>query len=95
MKIANPPVIPAVMLMPEEISMDCPRCDASHVLTRGLDFDEDRDGIWRLTERPGLECDCGALLVGDFTLAAESPERPSIPMPSGAGPQGATSRGYR
>lgn len=74
MKPVIPQTLPAVMLMPEEVSLDCPRCETSHVLTKGLDFDEDHDGVWRLTERPGMECDCGVILIGDFTLSAVTVE---------------------
>lgn len=63
-----PRAVSAVMIMPEEISLDCPVCSSSHVLTRGLDFDEDRSGVWRLTERPGFICDCAIALIGDFRL---------------------------
>ncbi|GEM_PF-5529960 len=64
------PVIPAVMIMPDQVSFDCAICCTSHYLTRGLDFFEDHAGVWRLKEQPGYVCDCGAVLVGDFRLEA-------------------------
>lgn len=75
-----PRAVSAVMIMPEEISLDCPVCSSSHVLTRGLDFDEDRSGVWRLTERPGFICDCGLALMGDFTLALNGATSSARPM---------------
>jgi len=77
-----PRAVSAVMIMPEEISLDCPVCSSSHVLTRGLDFDEDRSGVWRLTERPGFICDCALALIGDFTLALYSPGSSDTRSPS-------------
>ena len=71
-----PRAVSAVMIMPEEISLDCPVCSSSHVLTRGLDFDEDRSGVWRLTERPGFICDCALALIGDFQLKLLGPGNP-------------------
>lgn len=72
MKIAPaPPVLACVAVMPEEVQFDCPACDATHFLTLGLDFAEDRDGVFRLVERPGFECDCGALIAADFRLSIE------------------------
>jgi hypothetical protein len=74
MKIAvSQPVLTCVMVVPEEVQFDCPGCDATHFLTRGLDFAEDRDGVFRLTERPGFECDCGVLIAADFRLTVEGP----------------------
>ncbi len=73
MSTTEPPSFPAVHLVPEEIMLDCPSCGTTHWLRRGLDFEEDREGVWRLNERPGFLCDCGAALLGDFTVAAENP----------------------
>ncbi|WP_436355679.1 hypothetical protein [Brevundimonas sp. CEF1] len=98
MKIKPPPsVIPAIMLMPDQISFDCGACETTHMLTRGLDFIEDRAGVWRLKEQPGYECDCGAVLVGDFTLkAAEGSPAPSdTPSQSDEALQAATSQARR
>ena len=72
MKIAPPrPVLACVSVMPDEVQFDCPACAVTHMLTRDLDFREDHDGVWRLTERPGFECDCGVLLLADFRLTIE------------------------
>lgn len=89
-----PPVLPAVMLMPDQISFDCAVCEVTHVLTRGLDYEEGRDGVWRLKEQPGYLCDCGVVLVGDFILtpAEGSPAPSDTPSRSDAALPGATCR---
>lgn len=73
-----PPVLTAVAATPDEVQFDCPACDLTHVICRGLDFQEGPDGVWRTHERPGFECDCGVLIRVDFTLSlavsAEEPE---------------------
>lgn len=58
----------AVTVIPDEVQFDCPACDVTHYLTRGLDFVEDPEGVWRITEDYGFECDCGVLIAADFTL---------------------------
>lgn len=68
---AAPEVLP-VVAVPDQVQFDCPACEATHLLTRGLDFDEDPAGVWRCTEAGGFvdtyECDCGRLLAFAFTL---------------------------
>lgn len=54
--------------IPDQIQFACPACGLTHMLTRGLDFDETPDGQWRTHERPGYLCDCGGLIVADFKL---------------------------
>lgn len=85
------------MIMPDQISFDCAICCVSHHLTRGLDFVEDNSGVWRLKERPGYVCDCGAVLVGDFILKAaeETPAPSDTPSQCAEGLQDATSRARR
>lgn len=74
MKIAPPrPVLACVAVFPDQVQFDCPACDVTHMLTRDLDFAEDREGVWRLKEGPGFECDCGALIAADFRLHIERP----------------------
>jgi hypothetical protein len=67
-----PAPVPAVGLVPDQMQMDCPVCAVSHVLTRGLDYDEDPSGVWRCTEAGGFvdtyECDCGVMLTFAFTV---------------------------
>lgn len=78
-------VVSAVALVPDQVQFDCPACAVNHMLTRGLDYDEAPDGVWRCVEAGGFvstyECDCGALLSFDFTLTpspppAQPPETP-------------------
>lgn len=64
-----PPVLTAVDVVPDQVQIDCPRCDLTHMLMRGLDFHEARDGTWKLKEEPGFECDCGVLITADFRIA--------------------------
>lgn len=63
-----------VVVVPEQVGLDCPACATGHQLWRGLDFDEAPDGRWRCTEAGGFvdtyECDCGQLLAVAFTLTA-------------------------
>lgn len=73
-----PPVFAAVAVFPDQVQFDCPRCDVTHMLIRGLDFSEDREGVWRCAETPGFECDCGALIQCDFTVAPV-PSPPEAP----------------
>lgn len=87
MKPSAPPLLPAVMMMPDQISFDCPACEVTHMLMRGLDYDEDPDGVWRTKERPGLECDCGAEIVADFRLSPVEPDCPS-PLPAATATKG-------
>lgn len=68
-----PPVLAVVGVIPDEVQFDCPRCDTTHMLTRSLDYHEDRAGVWRCQEPGGFECDCGALLICDFTLTVSPP----------------------
>jgi len=78
MKIAAPPkVVAVVTVIPDEIQFDCPACDVTHLLMRGLDFIEGPDGVWRVVEDGGFECDCGVLLQADFTLMPVSPKAPT------------------
>ncbi len=81
MKIKIPsPVLAAVAVFPDQVQFDCPACDVTHMLVRELDFREDRDGVWRLKEEPGLECDCGVLIAADFRLLPDRPaDRPPDP----------------
>lgn len=77
------------MLMPDQVSFDCPSCEITHQIMRNLDFEEGLDGVWRTKERPGLLCDCGVELLADFTLSAEgSPATPDIRSRSDAEPPG-------
>lgn len=69
-----PPVIAAVAIFPDEVQFDCPVCEATHMLSRSLDFREDPVGIWRCVEQPGFECDCGVLIACDFTLTVIPPK---------------------
>lgn len=72
MKIAPPrPILTCVAVVPDQVQFDCPACDTTHWLTRGLDFNENADGVWALKEAPGFECDCGALICADFRLTIE------------------------
>lgn len=69
-----PPVLAAVAVFPDQVQFDCPRCDATHMLMRGLDFQEDRAGVWRCADPGGqFECDCGALIQCDFTISSAPP----------------------
>ncbi|MFN3354210.1 MAG: hypothetical protein ACK4Z5_11430 [Brevundimonas sp.] len=68
-----PRVMTCVAVTPDEVQFDCPACDLTHMLTRGLDFEEGRDGVWRLVEEPGFACDCGVLIRADFTLNLRRP----------------------
>lgn len=97
MKPKAPPVLPAVMMMPDQISFDCPACEVTHMLMRGLDYEEGPDGVWRTKERPGMECDCSVLLDADFTLTpvARTPATPSIRMRCDAGPPVGSSKARR
>ena len=92
-----PPVLTAVDVVPDQVQFDCPACDVTHMLMRGLDFEEDREGVWRLMERPGLECDCGVLIAADFTLTlvAKSLAGSDTPSQCAEALQGATSRARR
>lgn len=75
MKIdTHKPVLTAVAVFPDQVQFDCPACDVTHVLTRELDFREGPDGVWRLKEQPGFECDCGALIQADFAVTRAPPE---------------------
>ena len=75
MKIVNaPPALAAVVVIADQVQFDCPACDVTHMLTRGLDFAEDRDGVQRLNEAGGYECDCGTLIRADFRLTLEPPK---------------------
>lgn len=77
MKIKAPaPVLAAVAVFPDQVQFDCPVCDLTHMLTRELDYREDRGGVWRLKEAPGFECDCGTLISADFRLCVEPPKDP-------------------
>lgn len=71
---AAPNTVVPVVIVPDQVQLDCPACDTAHQLTRGLDFDEAPDGRWRCTEAGGFidtfECDCGQLLACAFTLTA-------------------------
>lgn len=70
MKILTPPaVLTCVAVTPDQVQFDCPACDVTHMLTRGLDFTEDPAGVWRVNEPGGFECDCGVLIRADFTLS--------------------------
>lgn len=78
MKIKTPcPVLTAVVVTPDQVQFDCPACDVTHMLTRSLDYREDRDGTWRLKEEPGFECDCGVLIRADFRLTVSPPKDPA------------------
>lgn len=79
MKIKAPaPVVAAVVIFPDEVQFDCPVCDGTHLLSRTLDYAEERDGTWRTHERPGFECDCGTLIVADFRIEILPP--PSLSL---------------
>lgn len=67
----TPPVLICVAVLPDQVQFDCPACAVTHLLTRELDFREDPDGVWRLVEQPGFECDCGVLIAADFRLTVE------------------------
>lgn len=71
-----PPVLAAVAVFPDQVQFDCPKCDVTHCLTRGLDFHEGRDGVWRCEEPGGFECDCGALIQCDFVVSRSPPPEP-------------------
>ncbi|MCO8028535.1 hypothetical protein NI454_01070 [Brevundimonas diminuta] len=82
MKIkTHTPVLAAVAVFPDQVQFDCPACDLTHLLMRELDFREDRDGVWRLKEEPGLECDCGVLIAADFRVTPERPPDPASEAP--------------
>lgn len=76
-----PPVLAAVAVFPDQVQFDCPRCDVTHTLMRGLDYREDRAGVWRCQEVGGFECDCGALIQCDFTLTPSPPPSPTPDRP--------------
>lgn len=64
-------VLTCVAVLPDQVQLDCPACAVTHILTRDLDFHEDPEGVWRMVERPGFECDCGVLILSDFRLTVE------------------------
>ena len=73
-------VVSAVALGPDQVRFDCPACAVTHMLTRGLDYDEAPDGVWRCVDAGGFvstfECDCGVLLNFDFTVTLSPPPAP-------------------
>jgi len=69
----SPPALAAVSVVADQVQFDCPACDVTHMLTRGLDFAEDADGVWRLKEAGGFECDCGVLIHADFQITLSPP----------------------
>lgn len=70
-----PPVLACVAVLPDQVQFDCPRCDVTHMLMRQLDFVEDRDGVWRIKEPGGFECDCGVLIQADFAVSRVPPAK--------------------
>lgn len=79
-KVNQSQVVSAVALIPDQVQFDCPACAVTHMLTRGLDYDEAPDGVWRCIEAGGFvstfECDCGVLLNFDFTVTLSPPPCP-------------------
>ncbi len=80
-KVNQSKVVSAVALIPDQVQFDCPACEVTHMLTRGLDYDEAPDGVWRCVEAGGFvstyECDCGVLLAFDFTVTLSPPPAPA------------------
>jgi len=75
MKIVNAPAtLAAVVVVPDQVQFDCPACDVTHMLTRSLDFAEDADGVQRIREPGGFECDCGVLIHADFVITLQPPK---------------------
>ena len=64
----SPPVLTCVAVFPDQMQFDCPACNLTHQVMRGLDYSESPDGVWRMHEAAGFECDCGVLIHADFTV---------------------------
>jgi hypothetical protein len=74
-------VVSAVAVVPDQVGLDCPVCALTHLLWRGLDYDEAPDGVWRCTEAGEFvdtyECDCGQRLAVAFTVTLSPPPAPA------------------
>ena len=80
----KPQVVAPVAVVPDQVGLDCPVCALTHLLWRGLDFDEAPDGRWRCVEAGEFvdtyECDCGQLLAVAFTVTV-------LPVPAPIPPE--------
>jgi predicted RNA-binding Zn-ribbon protein involved in translation (DUF1610 family) len=84
--IVAPEILSPVAVVPDQIGMECPACAETHLLWRGLDFDESPDGVWRCVEAGQFietyACDCGVKLSIAFTLTVQPiPALPPDPEP--------------